>query len=197
MMIEVDTLPRSRLCDLEHCLPLPLGCDEPVMTHVKKSSKRTIYLFFLAETSLKNILAQILSISAQDSQLQESQIAIITVSPVIMELEKQLAAWKDKVPHYLGWSSEPMKGELLPLATRLKMIFWFSRFSLFTSLVLDILDDPDRPLNMTSWSCLQDGLSAGLILVKVFVLEKMQVDAITGKRSAFRHTLYGYSPANA
>jgi hypothetical protein len=66
LLNEVHSFPRSLLFQLEDSLPLPLGCDESGTVNMKVSI-RTTCTFFLAEMSLKAILALIYEIPDLES----------------------------------------------------------------------------------------------------------------------------------
>lgn len=178
---EIKILPRSHLCDLEDQMPLPLGCDESMLTHMKKST-RTIYLFFLAETSLKAIANRINMMAHENIPLGEIEAASLVVAPIRLELKKQLIVWEHNIPKSLGWVQEPATRQCSALATRLKLIFWLARFWLCKPLILRLMDNMRSEFNVSVWNSLVEGLLAGCNVVKVMILEESQVDAIMGRR---------------
>ncbi|RDL35180.1 uncharacterized protein BP5553_07111 [Venustampulla echinocandica] len=182
---EIGSFPRSSLYQLEDRLPLPLGCDESDTASLS-SSVRTVrtYTFFLAEMSLKSTLARIISITGGDSYLETSLNSSVEISPLMQELNAQIGEWVISLPSFLDWSPEPTRGTCSPIATRLKLIYWFTRLSLSKSHILHVLHDSDHQLPFLGWKFFQDGILAGVNMIKVSVMEESEVDVIMGNRLA-------------
>lgn len=178
---EIDVLPRSHLSKLEDQMPLPLGCDESTLSHLERST-RIIYLFFLAETSLKEIVARINTMCLETLPELGRKSAKVRISPVALELKNQLVVWEESVPQSLGWSPQPSEDACSALHTRLKLIYWLAQFHLFEPLVMAVMNNVHAEFNFDVWSSVVHGLSAGYTLVKVLVWEKTQVDSVMGKR---------------
>lgn len=170
----MEGLPRSFLYQLEDRLPLPLGCDEHATVHMKRDS-RTTYTFFLAEMSLKGIIAHIL-------EIPESFQSEVDNSPLIQELKTQLDGWEASVPSFLGWSPDATKGVTSLVGVRLKLLYWYARFSISRSLINHALHDLEHRLSFIGWMVFQDGLLAGLNMIKVSILEEADIDIIMGNR---------------
>ncbi|KIW10690.1 hypothetical protein PV08_11654 [Exophiala spinifera] len=178
---EIDTLPPSRLAELESYMPLPLGCDESSLSHLKAHT-RLIYMFFLAETSLKLILFRTKSLWTHTSRGREAEPAILANSPVVLELKKQLDVWEDNLPVSLDWKREATKGGEPQLAIRLRLTFWLARFYLFEPVILHVLDNVGSQFSLDVWTSFTHGLSAGTTLVRELLKERLGIDCITGKR---------------
>jgi hypothetical protein len=181
LLHEVDSLTRSLLFQLEERLPLPLGCDESGTTHLT-SSVRTTYTFFLAEMSLKAILARILSITDLEYSVTNVPHGNIQVSPLLQELRTQIDSWEASLPCFLHWSPEANQGASFSVGTRLKLLYWFTRFSLFGTLLVKLLHDSNHQFPFLEWTFFQEGLLAGVNMVKVSTLEELDIDVIMGNR---------------
>jgi hypothetical protein len=184
---DIDSFPRSSLYHLEDRLPLPLGCDESGTVNLK-TSVRTVYTFFLAEMSLKSTLARIISTAGGDHCVQKSSNSRVEISPLIQELNVQIDAWVTSLPSFLDWSPEPTRGTCSPVATRLKQIYWFARLSLSRPLILHVLYDLNHQLPFLGWKCFQDGILAGVNMIKVSIMEESDIDVIIGNRSVIDHS---------
>ncbi|EXJ93163.1 hypothetical protein A1O3_01720 [Capronia epimyces CBS 606.96] len=184
---ELEILPRSHLGELENHLPLPIGCDESSLSHLQKHA-RIIYMFFLAETSLKAILARIMSMSASCEAKfpQETRAAMLATSPIVLELKNQLVIWEHNLPLSLGWSCDPVRDASAgsALATRLRLVYWLARFHLARPLVVHMMDNLGSQFSLEVWTALTAGLSAGYTLLRVLWWEEKHIDTITvmGKR---------------
>lgn len=147
-----------------------------------KTSVRTVYTFFLAEMSLKAILSRIHATPNPEYFVQNAPNGNIEISPLIRELKNQLTTWEASLPSFLGWSPEPRRGVAFPTGMRLKLLYWFARFSLFKPLIVHFLQDPTNQLPFLGWKSFQDGLLAGLNMIRISTLEDSEVDAIMGNR---------------
>lgn len=176
-----DTLPRSLLYQLEDSLPLPVGCDELDLSHLPVRA-RTMLLFFLAEMSLKAIGERICTTRNLEFCIQETSNGIVAVLPLFQELRRQLDEWVESVPSFLEWSSEPNKGVRSPLGIRVKLLYWFVRFSLFRPLILRVLHDSSSRFPILGWTLFHEGLHAGLTLINVSISEQSDIDVIMGNR---------------
>ncbi|KAL2392387.1 hypothetical protein ABEF93_002342 [Exophiala dermatitidis] len=180
---EIDVLPSSRLSELEDQMPLPLGCDEASLSHLEKT-RRIKYLFFLADTSLRSILARI---DAMCSEFKASPVSSqwpgkVALSPVAVELKSQLAAWDRNVPPSLDWSPCPSENIPSLTRTRLRLLYWLAQFRLCEPVVISVMGNTRAEFNIDVWSSLMHGLSSGYTLVRTLVREGVQIDAIMGKR---------------
>jgi hypothetical protein len=179
---EIDeTLPRSSLHELEDTLPLPLGCDELDLSHLP-IRLRTMLTYFLAEMSLKAIAERIFKTSDQEFYVQDPRTGSVDVSPLFQELRRQLDEWVSSLPSFLGWSPEAMKGLSSPLGIRVKLMYWFVRFSIFRPLIQRILHDPNSLFPIHGWTLFREGLHAGLNLINVSILEQSDIDVFMGNR---------------
>lgn len=176
-----DELPKTPLSDLQDILTLPLGCEESTTTHMPMTT-RTIYTFFLAETSLKAILARIRQMNQrkeEDGPHRGSQYhALDTKNPVSKELKCQLSAWLSGIPAFLNCSTKPGQGTQTKNASRLKLLFWFAKVALHLHPVKNALARRDGRFTMSGWILLQDTLLATYNMVEVFVLEDLDPDPI-------------------
>ncbi|KUJ13613.1 uncharacterized protein LY89DRAFT_785261 [Mollisia scopiformis] len=175
-----DTLSCSPLPELQDSFPLPLGCDELDLSHLPPRLRTTL-TFFLAEMSLKAITERILTTVNLEFYVQDVQTRRVELSPLFQELRRQLDEWIESVPS-LNWSSEPTKGLASPLATRVKLMYWFTRFSLFRPLIKRVLGDSGSMFPMLGWKLLREGLQAGHSLIKVTILEQSDIDVIIANR---------------
>ncbi|KAG9774117.1 hypothetical protein KCU88_g5553, partial [Aureobasidium melanogenum] len=180
---EIAMLPSSRLSELEDQMPLPLGCDEASLSHLEKT-RRIKYLFFLADTSLRSILARI---DAMCSEFKASPVSSqwpgnVALSPVAVELKSQLAAWDKNVPPSLDWSPCPSEDIPSLTRTRLRLLYWLAQFRLCEPVVISVMGNTRAEFNIDVWSSLMHGLSSGYTLVRTLVREGVQIDAIMGKR---------------
>jgi len=132
--------------------------------------------------SLRVILARLHSNSDLECRVQKTSDYGVEVSPLIQELRNQLGLWKQSLPSFLGWSTQPTGGETSLPAMRLKYLYWFARFLLFKPLVLYVLCHAGYSFPLSSWTFFQEGVQAGLTLVKVSLLEKIEWDIIIGNR---------------
>lgn len=177
----VFNFPRSLLYCLEDHLTLPLGCDEPNTAHLKAFT-RTTYTYFLAEMSLKAIISRILEAPDLNYFSNHNPAGNVQISPLIQELKLQLEAWELSVPTFLDWSPQVRKGTSVPVGIRLKLLYWFARFSLARPLILHVLDDSSYSISFHGWTFFQDGLLAGLNMAKIAVLDDRDIDVIMGNR---------------
>ncbi|EHY59867.1 hypothetical protein ABEF92_000814 [Exophiala dermatitidis] len=180
---EIDVLPSSRLSELEDQMPLPLGCDEASLSHLEKT-RRIKYLFFLADTSLRSILARI---DGMCSEFKASPVSSqwpgnVALSPVAVELKSQLAAWDKNVPPSLDWSPCPSENIPSLIRTRLRLLYWLAQFRLGEPVVIAVVGNTRAEFNIDVWSSLMHGLSSGYTLARTLVREGVQIDAIMGKR---------------
>ncbi|TVY93392.1 hypothetical protein LAWI1_G001127 [Lachnellula willkommii] len=178
---EIDSFPKSLLYLLEHRLQLPLGCDEPNTTHLMAPVRNT-YTFFLAEMSLKAIIARILTTPNLEHSIQKTFHGTVEMSPLIQEFQTQLEKWEISVPAFLGWFPEPNRGMISPVGARLKLLYWFARFSLFKPLVARVLGESSCTLPLLGWTAFREGLLGGLNMVKGAVEEESDIDVIMGNR---------------
>ncbi|QKX53500.1 uncharacterized protein TRUGW13939_00579 [Talaromyces rugulosus] len=182
-------LPRSPLYKLEESVALPLGCEESATTHMPASVRKT-YTFFLAETGLKAILKRMPSVGRDNGPVtdispDQGQTTLTTAavpSAVNKELESQLSTWLAGVPSFLGWSPEPCLGEQTKVGTRLKLLYWFARFSLYSDSTENALHNSSVCFTMQAWTAVQDTLLAAQNLVQIFVSEKSDPDPILQHR---------------
>jgi len=195
-MYEIDsTLPRSTLAELEEFFPLPLPCDEANNT-TRPPHIITHFVFFLAEMSLRAILERILTndkleaafvgFSPAPTQKAAACNMAFSVSPVTQELRSQLDTWILRLPASLSWSVEPGSGALSAQSTRLKLLYWYARFSLHCPMMQRTLDDELLPLPFLLWEPFREGLLPALNLIKVFVAEKPNIDVFMATRYADR-----------
>jgi hypothetical protein len=178
---EFEIMPSSSLFQLEDTLRLPSGCNEVGTAHLPEPF-RTIQTFFLAEMGLKSILARIIATPDSDFFLEGPADGTIERSPLFHEHRTQLDRWVSSLPTFVDWTIEPRKGELSPVATRLKLFYWFALISLFRPLIRYVLRDPGQKLPFAVWKLFQDGLLAGLNMVKISVVEETDIDVIVGNR---------------
>lgn len=174
-------MPSSPLLRLEDTLHLPTGCNEVGTAHLPEPF-RTIQTFFLAEMGLKSILARIIATPNSDLFIEGPADGTIERSPLFHEHRTQLDQWVSSLPKFVNWDTEPRKGELSLVATRLKIFYWFALVSLFKPLILYVLRDPGQKLPFAVWKLFQDGLLAGLNMIKISVVEETDVDVIVGNR---------------
>jgi hypothetical protein len=177
----VHSFPRSLLFQLEDTLPLPLGCDESGTANMK-ISVRTTYTFFLAEMSLKAIVARIYEIPDLESSPPCAFPVNLDKSPLIQELKTQIDGWEASLPTFLGWSPEATKGVSTSVGVRLKLLYWFARFWLHRPLIIHVLHDLSHELPFIGWTFFQSGLHAGLQMLKVSISEESDIDVIMGNR---------------
>ena len=104
--------------------------------------------------------------------------ALDAKSPVTEELECQLSAWSSGIPAFLNWSPKPGQGTRTKNASRLKLLFWFAKISLYHYPVKNALAHQDNRFTMAGWMILQDTLLATYNMVEVFVLEDLDPDPI-------------------
>jgi hypothetical protein len=178
---EAKQLQRSSLSALEENLSLPLGCDETLSAHLKGTTRET-YAFFLAEMSLKSILARIHAKPAPQFSVQKSSNGAFESSPILLELKLQLDTWHLSLPDFLGWSTQPQSRTISPVATRLKLTYWFARYSIFIPLINQVLEDESYQLPFLGWSFFQEGVLAGLSMVTVAITEESDIDVLSGNR---------------
>ncbi|OKL63792.1 hypothetical protein UA08_00755 [Talaromyces atroroseus] len=188
-LVHHPELPRSPLSTLEDSLALPLGCEEFATTHMPVST-RTIYTFFLAETGLKAILKRMPSSEKESLAefLPSHSQSIVNMntcipSPVNEELDSQLSTWLAGVPSFLGWSPNPGLGEQAKIGTRLKLLYWFARFSLYGEFAGRALHSHGGVcITMQAWNAVQDTVFAAQNMVQAFVSEKSDPDPILQRR---------------
>jgi len=182
-------IPESPLYLLEQDLPLPLGCEEPNEIEMRMPLQiRMQYHFFLADTSLRMILARITNVSSSPSENKSRdhhRLPDVSSSTALLsELRQQLDEWEAHVPIFLQWSSSPGRGIISPVGTRLKLTYWFSRLQISRPAIETALHDQHARLSVLEWSLLQQGVSAAIDMVKTFVLEKASIDVLSGNRYA-------------
>ncbi|KAF8854898.1 hypothetical protein BDZ45DRAFT_627092 [Acephala macrosclerotiorum] len=177
----VYSFPSSLLYQLENNLTLPLGYDEPNSVHLKAFA-RTTYTYFLAEMSLKAIISRILEAPGLNHLSNHNFAGSVEVSPIVQELKLQLEEWELTVPTFLDWSPQARKGTSVPVGIRLKLLYWFARFSLARPLILHVLDDSSYRLPFHGWTFFQDGLLAGLNMVKIAIPDERDINIIMGNR---------------
>jgi hypothetical protein len=154
------------------------------------ASVRKVYTFFLAETGLKAILKRMPSFGRENGlvtdipsdQCQTTLTTVAIPSAVNKELESQLSTWLAGVPSFLGWSPEPCLGEQTKVGTRLKLLYWFARFSLYSDSTVHALHNSSVCFTMQAWTAVQDTLLAAQNLVQIFVSEKSDPDPILQHR---------------
>jgi hypothetical protein len=104
-------------------------------------------------------------------------------SPVNEELEGQLSTWLAGVPSFLRWSPNPGLGEQAKIGTRLKLLYWFARFSLYGgSTTHAIHNHSGACFTMQAWNAVQDTLFAAQNMVQAFVSEESDPDPILQRR---------------
>ncbi|KAL2838974.1 hypothetical protein BJY01DRAFT_250713 [Aspergillus pseudoustus] len=180
-----DTIPESPLYLLEQDLPLPLGCEEPKEIEMRMPLQiRMQYHFFLADTSLRMILARVTNMfSNAQNKSRDYRLPDASSSAVLLnELRQQLDEWEVHVPVFLEWSSTPGSGTISPVGTRLKLTYWFSRLQISRPAIELALRDQNARLSILEWGLLQQGVVAAINLVKTFVLEKASIDVLAGNR---------------
>jgi hypothetical protein len=195
-----DTIPRSTLYLLEQDLSLPLGCAEPNDMDISMPPQiRMQYHFFLADTSLRIILSRIttsLSTRPENNKYYHHQghhyhhhrsnpyhVGKLAPQPFFFsELKQQLEDWEAHVPTLLEWSSEPGRGTISSVGTRIKLTYWFSGLQLARLAIQMALHDTNARLSLQEWSLVQQGVVAGINLVKTFIFERANVDVIAGNR---------------
>lgn len=180
-------LPPSQLSTLENSLALPLGCEESSTAHMKASARRA-YTFFLAETGLKAILKRVPKFekepfptemgNADNAVRPQTLPAAFILSPVNDELDGQLSIWLSGVPTFLSWSPEPCLGEQAKVGTRLKLLYWFARLSLYNASIKHILDLGGVCFSLQAWGLVQDMLFAAQNCVHIFAFEECDPDPI-------------------
>lgn len=179
-------LPQSRLYDFEELFSLPLPCEEPTNKNMP-IRVRNLYTFFLADTSLRAILERILTTSGlvtcvQGFPTQTGCGGSITLSPIIQELRQQLDTWVLRLPPDFDWSVEPGCGNLAPVGTRLKLLYWFARFSILRPTILQLLSDSSLEPRLLQWEPFREGLQPALTMVKVYLVELPDVDVLMANR---------------
>jgi len=138
--------------------------------------------FFLAEMSLKAIANRIVTAADLEFYIQDPKTGIVELSPLFRELRRQLDEWIASVPSFLDWSPEPTKGISSPLGTRVKLMYWFVRFSLFRTLIKRVLNNSGSLFPILGWTLFREGLHAGLALINVAILEHSDISVIMGNR---------------
>lgn len=190
-MYEIDnTLPRSTLALFEEFFPLPLPCDE-ANNKDRPPHINTQFVFFLAEMSLRAILESILTTDKLEGFMRHSAdpaqkacSMTFSVSPITQELRSQLDAWILRLPASLSWSVEPGGGVLSAQSTRLKLLYWYARFSLHRPMMQHTLDDELLQLPLLLWEPFREGVLPALNLIKVFIAEKPHIDIFMAARYA-------------
>ncbi|RMZ84052.1 hypothetical protein DV737_g1350, partial [Chaetothyriales sp. CBS 132003] len=177
-----DTLPRSSLPQFEEMFTLPLPCEEQLNENVPPRI-RTGFLFFLAEMSLRTILQRILTTpglgnSMQDTSENSGCVSGFKLSPLILELRYQLDTWILQFPIDLNWSVEPGCGVLSGVGTRLKLLYWYARFSLLKPMMLSVLQDQTIQSTFILWEPFREALLPALTMVKVFIEEGPDIDVL-------------------
>lgn len=186
-------LPQSRLSEFEELFSLPLPCEEP--TNKNMSIRvRNLYTFFLADTSLRAILERTLTTSGLTTSVQGFHMqtgcgSSITFSPIIQELRQQLDTWVLRLPPNFDWSVEPGCGTLSPVGTRLKLLYWFARFSVLRPTVLHILSVSPLQPRFLQWEPFRESLQPALTMVKVYLVEQSDVDVLMANRSVVQEAL--------
>jgi hypothetical protein len=140
LLRQVNSFLRSLLFHLEVRLSLPLGCDEAGTIHLNTST-RTAYTFFLAEMSLKTIIARIPTTPDLDYSVPNTLHTNAQISPLVQEPKTQIDGWGASLPNFLGWSAESNKGAAFSFGTRLRLLCWFAQFSLFKPHIIKVLHD--------------------------------------------------------
>lgn len=194
---ETGMLPCTQLSQLEHTMPLPLSCDESSLTHLR-SITRSTYGFFLAEMSLRNILHRILSTPDRElwPHMSESLATCISkynspLRPLIVEeFENQIETWRLNVPSFLKWSPEPYLSSapqhyqnrgLRDVTTRLKLLYWFTRFMLLRPFVYCVDDSIEYSLRRDDTRV--NGLAmAATKLTEIFLMENAEINVIMAHR---------------
>ncbi len=160
---------------------LPTGCSEPEDPRMS-DQMRLNYTFFLAEMSMRSILARILATCASDLLPLDTWNNRRGLSLIFRELNHQLSEWLDNVPMSLRWSPQLGRGLISKVATRLKLLYWFARFSLFKPLFQRFLEELDGSFYIEEDICIQEYVTAGRTLLEVFVSEEPDPDMILAQR---------------
>ena len=200
-----DNLRRSRLSRFEELFPLPLPCGE-TETDTAPPHIRARFTFFLAEMSLRAILESILTTpelgvyvcSMRESPASSSNstrsacnsigtdmgivIGHIRLSPLIHELRSQIDTWILRLPTDLAWSFEPVCGVPSAQGTRLKLLYWYARFALHRPIMQCALRDTSLQSHLMLWEPFREALLPALNLIKVFVVERPDVDVFMADR---------------
>jgi hypothetical protein len=146
------------------------------------TTTRTIYTFFLAETSLKAILARIRKVNQRaerDVLSKGIQYHSLEVkNPVIEELERQLSTWLTGIPAFLNWSTKPSHGTQTKNASKIKLLYWFAKISLYLNPINDAITQREGRFTMRGWMILQDTILATHTLMEVFVSEELEPDPV-------------------
>jgi len=132
---EFDIVPTTPLFQLEDTLALPGGCDEAGTTHLIEPFRST-QTFFLAEMSLKSILARSMATNDGDFYIVAAFETTVKESPLFQEFRNQMDCWVSTMPGFVGWAPGPAKGQLSRLGTRLKLLYWFTRLCLCRPLII-------------------------------------------------------------
>lgn len=184
---EVDnTLPRSCLSQFEETFSLPLPCEEPTNKQMPMRVRHA-FTFFLAEMSLRAILERIITTPDLESYTRETSehpgfVSGIKLSPLLHELRQQLDTWALRLPTDLDWSVEPGYGAPSAIGTRLKLLYWFARFSLLRPMMLRILHDSTLQSHFRLCEPFREAVLSTLTMVKVFIMERPDIDVLMANR---------------
>ena len=143
-----------------------------------QTTTREIYTFFLAEMSLRAIWSRVSNAPANELLKAVEKSFDYCLSPMGNELEGQLKRWYQEIPGFLSWSIEPGEGRISKIGARLKLLYWFTVFSIYRPLLEYVASKAKVCLSLNSWVLLQAALQAGLNLARVVVTENSERDPI-------------------
>ncbi len=148
------------------------------MINVPLDSRR-LYIFFLAETSLRETLKRILDTSDVGFAVQDGE---FVSRPVTQELTSQLDQWEAELPAFLDFDVKPGHGTIRKVATRLKLLYWFAQLSLKRSLIHEIMAMPDIRLQFDAWAMVRSAMDAGFNMIAVILEEHTELDILIGSQ---------------
>jgi hypothetical protein len=141
--------------------------------------------------SLRAILELILTspeLNAPSIPASTHQPYQLNVSPVQQELHSQLDTWILRLPANLDWSVDPVPvptnayAERSPLTSRLKLLYWYARFSLHRPFMLQILENGAIWSHLPIWEPFREGLLPALNLLKIYAIEQPDIEVIMANR---------------
>ncbi|EFX02230.1 c6 zinc finger domain containing protein [Grosmannia clavigera kw1407] len=179
-----DTFPQSSLHLLAEGFILPLGCDDSPSPSAPPIIRDEI-MFFFAEMALRAVTARILTTPYwKIGGADRPEAGPPEISPLLPELRGQLDEWLLRMPASLDWSTEPVRGSNSPVVARLKILYWFARFSLARPLIVEALRNPAFSLPLQGWVLFQDGIMSAMKVLKVLLWEETELDFLMGNRYA-------------